>query len=101
MPAAANHDESVFPEPDRFDITRSQANLTFGNGMHYCLGAPLSKLEMRITLEALLDLAPELHLVEGVEIEYVPHMILDGMVGMHVDLGPVPATHRQPHATPA
>ncbi len=91
MPAAANHDESVFPDPDRFDITRSQPNLTFGNGMHYCLGAPLAKLEMRVTLETLLDLAPEMRLAEGQQIEYVPHMILDGMMGLQLDLGPVPS----------
>jgi cytochrome P450 len=93
MPAAANHDADVFPEPGRFDITRSQPNLTFGNGMHYCLGAPLSKLEMRITLETLLELAPDMHLIEDQEIEYVPHLILEAMVGMLIDLGPVPSEH--------
>jgi cytochrome P450 len=90
MPAAANHDEEVFPQPGRFDITRSEPNLTFGNGMHYCLGAPLSKLEMKVTLETLLDLAPEMQLVAQ-EIEYVDHMILDGMHAMWIDLGPVTA----------
>jgi cytochrome P450 len=92
MPAAANHDETAFPQPDRFDITRSEPNLTFGNGMHYCLGAPLSKLEMRITLETLLDLAPDMQRVADQEIEYVPHLILDGMEAMLVDLGPVPSS---------
>jgi cytochrome P450 len=85
---AANHDASVFGEPERFDITRSRANLAFGNGTHFCLGAPLAKLEMRITLETLLDLAPGIELVASEEIDYVPHMIVDGMVAMHVDLGP-------------
>jgi cytochrome P450 len=88
MPAAANHDPSAFPEPGRFDITRSEPNLTFGNGMHYCLGAPLSKLEMKVTLETLMDLAPDLQLVADQKIEYVEHLILDGMHGLWVDLGP-------------
>jgi cytochrome P450 len=90
MPAAANHDPSVFADPERFDLTRAQPNLTFGNGMHFCLGAPLSKLEMRITLETLLDLAPEMQLVPDQEIQYVDHIILDGMHGLQIDLGSVP-----------
>jgi cytochrome P450 len=90
MPAAANHDPSVFDDPERFDLARKQQNLTFGKGMHFCLGAPLSKLEMLTTLETLLDLAPDMQLVADQEIEYVNHIILDGMLGLHVDLGPVP-----------
>jgi cytochrome P450 len=90
MPASANHDESVFVTPDRFDITRMTPNLTFGNGVHYCLGAPLSKLEMRITLETLMDLAPDATLVDGQEIDYVDHLILDGMHALWVNLGPAP-----------
>ena len=59
--------------------------------MHFCLGAPLSKLEMRITLETLLDLAPDMALEPDQTIEYIPHLILDGMAALHIDLGPVPA----------
>jgi pentalenolactone synthase len=45
---AANHDASVFAEPDRFDITRSAApHLTFGHGLRYCIGAPLARIELR------------------------------------------------------
>jgi cytochrome P450 len=59
--ASANHDEAIFDNPDRFDVRRPIAprNLTFGRGMHHCLGAPLAKAEMRITLETLMELAPE------------------------------------------
>jgi cytochrome P450 len=95
---AANHDASVFAEPERLDITRSGGNLAFGNGTHFCLGAPLAKLEMRITLETLLDLAPEIELVANQEIDYVPHMIVYGMVAMDVDLGPLP---KEPSGTAA
>jgi len=53
--AAANRDESVFPEPDRFDIERENANaqIAFGLGIHYCLGAQLAKSELAKSFEAL------------------------------------------------
>ncbi len=52
--AAANRDEDVFPDGDRFDIGReSTEQLAFGHGIHYCLGAQLARLETRIVLEAL------------------------------------------------
>lgn len=45
---AANHDPSVFPDPDRTDITRAAApHLTFGHGTRYCLGAPLARIELQ------------------------------------------------------
>ncbi len=53
--ASANRDERKFPEPDRFDVTRNpQDHVSFGYGIHYCLGAPLARLEGRIALDALL-----------------------------------------------
>jgi cytochrome P450 len=88
---SANRDETAFPDPDRFDITRQMDNVTFGRGMHFCLGAPLSKLEMRITLEALMDLAPDIRLVEGQEIQYKNDIRMHSVVAMHVDLGSVPS----------
>jgi len=50
--AAANRDPSVYPDPDRFDITRQAAEpmLTFGGGMHYCLGVHLAKAELAVAL---------------------------------------------------
>src|SRR5581483_4284171 len=53
--ASANRDERKFPEPDRFDVTRNpQDHVAFGYGIHYCLGAPLARLEGRIALDSLL-----------------------------------------------
>jgi len=52
---SANRDQRKFPEPDRFDVTRNpQDHVAFGYGIHYCLGAPLARLEGRSALEALL-----------------------------------------------
>jgi cytochrome P450 len=57
--ASANRDERKFPEADQFDVTRNpQDHLGFGDGIHYCLGAPLARLEGRIALEALLYECP-------------------------------------------
>ncbi|WP_067976755.1 cytochrome P450 [Mycolicibacter icosiumassiliensis] len=59
--AAANRDPSVFPDPDRLDLARSQTgHLGFGFGPHVCLGAPLARMQIRLGLLALFDRFPEL-----------------------------------------
>ncbi len=57
---AANRDDAQFPDGDRFDIHRDTAGiLTFGYGIHFCLGAALARLEGRVALDAVLDRFPE------------------------------------------
>jgi cytochrome P450 len=59
----ANRDPNHYPEPDDFDITReTKGHLAFGHGIHYCLGAPLARLEGRIAVTTLLTRCPELTL---------------------------------------
>jgi cytochrome P450 len=58
--AAANRDERRYPDPNRFDLSRNiGAQLTFGLGPHYCLGAALARLEGRVALEEILKRFPE------------------------------------------
>ncbi len=94
--ASANRDESAFLDPDRFDISRRVDNLTFGRGMHYCLGAPLSKLELRITLETLLDWAPDAKLIDDEELAFKYDLRLTTIERLNLDLGPVPDRDRSP-----
>jgi hypothetical protein len=61
--ASANHDKRQFENPDRLDITRqNNRHLAFGQGIHYCLGAPLARLEAQISINALLRRSPHLQL---------------------------------------
>jgi cytochrome P450 len=60
MLASANRDERHFDEPDRFDIRRKPGgHLTFGRGAHFCVGAPLARLEGRIALDEVLNRFPK------------------------------------------
>ena len=61
---AANHDPAVFPEPERLDITRrNTSHLAFGRGLHFCLGAPLARVEARAAFAGLLERFPKLDLL--------------------------------------
>jgi hypothetical protein len=74
--AAAHRDGRTFERPDEFDIDRGDANLhlAFGKGAHYCLGAPLARLEMRVVLEVLSDRLPDLDLDPGRGPEFLRNM---------------------------
>jgi cytochrome P450 len=66
--ASANRDESVFADPFRFDVRRApNPHLAFGQGAHFCLGAMLARLEMRLVFDGLLDRFAEVALAGPIE----------------------------------
>jgi cytochrome P450 len=89
---SANRDPARFPAPDVLDIGRGDGpNLGFGHGIHYCLGAPLARLEARVAFETLLSRYPDLRLAAGRDALAWAHgdgLVLRGLVSLPVVLGP-------------
>lgn len=78
--ASANRDEEQFPDPDRFDIHRTpNRHLAFGHGIHFCLGAPLARLEARIVLTLLLERWSDIRRVRDVPLQPLDSYLLLGL----------------------
>lgn len=86
---SANRDETVFENPDELDITREpNKHLSFGQGVHFCLGAPLARLEGEIAINTLLRRMPDLHLSVATEsLRWRPSMFLRGLESLPVSFG--------------
>ena len=83
---AANHDLDAFEAPDTFDITREpNHHLTFNYGAHFCMGAPLARLEGKIAMARLIEHFPNLTLSDD-EFEYMDTMVMRGVRNMSVEL---------------
>jgi cytochrome P450 len=88
--AASGRDASVFPEPEKFDLERTNATktLAFGKGIHYCLGAALGKLEAEIALEGLTRRFPRLRLVERQPLSFHANISFRGPQALWVHAAP-------------
>jgi cytochrome P450 len=84
---AANHERSLFPSPSDFDIHRQNAgkHISFGHGIHFCLGARLARLEARIAIESLTERIPSLRLVADQALRYSPNITFRGPSKLFVE----------------
>ncbi len=85
--ASADHDPERFPDPDALDITRADnKHLAFGKGIHFCLGAPLARMEGQIAIGTLLRRMPELRLADPPgSLTWRPGLVLRGLKGLPVE----------------
>jgi cytochrome P450 len=80
---SANHDPAVFADPSRLDLTRrDNPHISFSAGIHYCIGAPLARVELAASMTALLRRAPALR--PAAEPERKPNFVIRGLKGLPV-----------------
>jgi len=86
MFGSANRDPVRFPNADAFDVGRGDAtHIGFGGGVHFCIGAPLARLELEVTVAQLRDRAPALRVVA--EPQYQPYFVIRGLKALRVATG--------------
>ncbi|GIW41788.1 MAG: polyketide biosynthesis cytochrome P450 PksS [Candidatus Binatia bacterium] len=86
---SANHDEEVFPDPERFDIGREDnRHLAFGFGVHYCLGANLARLETQVALRVLLERTRSFERVGSDPLPLHPSIVFRGVTSLPLRLVP-------------
>jgi cytochrome P450 family 142 subfamily A polypeptide 1 len=87
MYGSANRDSAVFTDPERFDVTRSpNGHVAFGFGTHFCLGAALARLEIRVFFEELLRRVDHLRLTPGTAPVEMPNAFVYGLRRAYLDL---------------
>ena len=86
--SSANRDPAQFPDPDRLDLGRdTSGHVAFGHGIHYCLGAPLARMEAEVALGALLARFPRISLaVPPSELRWRPIRLMNGLESLPVRL---------------
>ena len=84
--ASANRQSDIWADPDDFDVHRPDANrhISFGKGVHYCLGAKFAKFETQLVIQALTERIPSLRLVEHQRPDYFPNITFRGPTELHV-----------------
>ncbi|MER6179417.1 cytochrome P450 [Streptomyces sp. NPDC001652] len=82
---SANHDPAVFQAPEKLDLARKDnPHISFSAGIHYCIGAPLARIELAASMTALLEKAPGLAL--AAEPERKPNFVIRGLEGLAVEV---------------
>ena len=92
---AANHQPSEFESPEVFDIHRlnARSNISFGKGIHHCLGAKMARFEARVALEVLVERLPSLRLAGDQELHRIANISFRGPTGLAVQWDDLPALH--------
>jgi cytochrome P450 len=86
--ASANLDEAQFPDADRFDILRTpNRHLSFGHGIHFCLGAPLARLEARVALGIMLERLPHIRRIRAIPLELSPSSFIYALKHVPITFG--------------
>lgn len=92
---AAQRDPDRFDDPARFDVARGDAaHIGFGGGIHFCVGAPLARLELDVGLTELVARFPQLAL--AAEPTYQPNFVIRGLEALHLDARPTPRPMERP-----
>jgi unspecific monooxygenase len=82
---SANHDPATFPNPERLDLTRTDnPHISFSAGIHYCIGAPLARIELAASMTAVLERAPTLAL--AADPARKPNFVIRGLEGLSVEV---------------
>ncbi len=89
--AAANRDERIFEEADRFDLDRSDSrqHLGFGHGIHHCLGAPLARRELLHGFRAVVERIDEMWFLDGNDFSIAPNYSLRALNHLHIGVRPI------------
>jgi len=86
---SANRDEAVFADADRFDVTRSpNPHVAFGVGPHFCLGANLSRMELKVMVQALIERFPDMRPASAAEPRRAASTLVAGIESLPVELQP-------------
>jgi cytochrome P450 len=87
---SANRDDLRFADADRFDVTRGdRGHLAFGKGIHYCLGAPLARMEGQIAISTLLRRMPDLRAAVPLDnLKWRPSLLIRGLEAFPVEFTP-------------
>jgi cytochrome P450 len=97
LPGAANRDPRMFPNPNEFELDRSNArhHMAFGHGIHLCAGAPLARAEGRVTINHVLDRMGEIKVSERAHgpagsrrYDYMPTYFLRGLTSLNLEFTP-------------